>query len=134
ASAGKRALRNLALSYLGELDDEEVHALMQKQYDNANNMTDRMAALAALANSRAAGRAAALAQFYSDFEQEPLVIDKWFSLQAMARTTDVAAVRELMQHPAFSLKNPNRARSLVFSFCNGNPSRFHAIDGSGYAF
>lgn len=134
ASAGKRALRNLSLSYLGELDDEEIHALMQKQYDNANNMTDRMAALAALANSRAAGRAAALARFYSDFEQEPLVIDKWFSLQAMARTTDVAAVRELMKHPAFSLKNPNRARSLIFSFCNGNPSRFHATDGSGYEF
>ena len=134
ASAGKRALRNLALSYLGELDDDDAHAMMQAQYDQANNMTDRMASLAALANSSAPGRAAALARFYSDFEQEPLVVDKWFSLQAMARTTDVAAVRELMKHPAFSLKNPNRARSLIFSFCNGNPARFHAVDGSGYAF
>lgn len=134
ASSGKRALRNLALSYLGELDDGEVHAMMQAQYDRANNMTDRTASLAALANSSAPGRAAALARFYSDFEQEPLVIDKWFSLQAMARTTDVAAVRELMKHPAFSMKNPNRARSLIFSFCNGNPARFHAADGSGYAF
>lgn len=134
ASSGKRALKNLALSYLAELDDADAHALAQAQYDAANNMTDRMAALAALANSQAPGRAAALAKFYSDFELEPLVIDKWFSLQAMARTTDVTAVRTLMKHPAFSIKNPNRARSLIFSFCNGNPSRFHAADGSGYAF
>lgn len=133
-SAGKRALKNLALSYIAELDDADAHVLAQAQYDNANNMTDRMASLSALANSQAPGKAAALAQFYSDFEQEPLVIDKWFSLQAMARTTDVAAVRRLMQHPAFSIKNPNRARSLIFSFCNGNPSQFHATDGSGYVF
>ena len=134
ASSGKRALKNLALSYLAELDDAEAHALAQAQYDAANNMTDRMASLAALANSQVPGKAEALARFYSDFEQEPLVIDKWFSLQAMARTTDVAAVRTLMKHPAFSIKNPNRARSLIFSFCNGNPSRFHAADGSGYAY
>lgn len=134
ASAGKRALKNLALSYLGELDDQDAHGLMQKQYDHADNMTDRLAALSALANSQAPGKAAALAKFYSDFEEEPLVIDKWFSLQAMARTTDVAVVRGLMQHHAFSIKNPNRARSLIFSFCNGNPSRFHATDGSGYVF
>ncbi|MBF8179489.1 aminopeptidase N [Herminiimonas contaminans] len=134
ASSGKRALKNLALSYLAELDDADAHTLAQAQYDAANNMTDRMASLAALANSQAPGKAAALAKFYSDFELEPLVIDKWFSLQAMARTTDVAAVRTLMKHPAFSIKNPNRARSLIFSFCNGNPSRFHAADGSGYAF
>ena len=133
-SSGKRALKNLALSYIAELDDADAHALAQAQYDAANNMTDRMASLSALVNSRALGKAAALAKFYSDFEQEPLVIDKWFSLQAMARTTDVAAVRKLMQHPAFSIKNPNRARSLIFSFCNGNPSRFHEADGSGYVF
>ncbi|MFJ7567968.1 aminopeptidase N [Herminiimonas sp. NPDC097707] len=133
-SSGKRALKNLALSYIAELDDADAHTLAQAQYDAADNMTDRMAALSALANSHAPGKAAALARFYSDFEQEPLVIDKWFSLQAMARTADVAAVRTLMQHPAFSIKNPNRARSLIFSFCNGNPSRFHAADGSGYVF
>jgi aminopeptidase N len=133
-SAGKRGLKNLALSYLLELDDADSHLLAQSQYDNANNMTDRLAALSALANSSAPGRSEALARFYTDFEQEALVVDKWFALQAMARTTDVAAVRELMRHPAFTLKNPNRARSLIFSFCNGNPSQFHAIDGSGYAF
>jgi aminopeptidase N len=108
--------------------------LAQTQYDHANNMTDRLAALSALANSNAAGKHAALASFYKEFEHEALVIDKWFSLQAMARTTDVPRVRELMSHPAFTLKNPNRARSLIFSFCNGNPSQFHAADGSGYQF
>ena len=133
-SAGKRALKNLALSYIVENDDAEAHHLAQTQYDNANNMTDRIAALTALANSSAPGRDAALASFYEEFEQEALVIDKWFSLQATSRTTDVAAVRALMKHPAFTLKNPNRARSLIFSFCNGNPSQFHAVDGSGYEF
>jgi len=133
-SAGKRALKNLALSYVLEMDDADAHLLAQTQCDNANNMTDRMAALGALANSSAPGRAEALARFYDDFEQEALVIDKWFALQASARSTDVAAVRALMKHPAFTLKNPNRARSLIFSFCNGNPSQFHAVDGSGYEF
>jgi aminopeptidase N len=133
-AAGKRALKNMALFYLSELDDAHAHALMQKQYEQANNMTDRIAALTAIVNGHAPGKTDALADFYREFEDEPLVIDKWFSLQAMAPTADVAAVRELMQHRAFSLKNPNRARSLIFSFCNGNPSGFHATDGSGYAF
>src|SRR6202022_3139375 len=88
----------------------------------------------AVVNGNALGKDAALARFYEEFEHEALVIDKWFTLQAMARSTDVAAVRKLMTHPAFTLKNPNRARSLIFSFCNGNPSQFHAVDGSGYRF
>ncbi|HEX7646487.1 MAG TPA: aminopeptidase N [Noviherbaspirillum sp.] len=133
-SAGKRGLKNLALAYLAELNDADAHLLAQRQYDSANNMTDRMAALTALVNSSAPGREEALAHFYREFENEALVIDKWFSLQATARTTDVAVVRKLMEHPAFTLKNPNRARSLIFSFCNGNPAQFHAVDGSGYDF
>jgi aminopeptidase N len=133
-SAGKRALKNTALSYLAELDDDQAFSLAQQQYDGASNMTDRIGALAALIHGHAPGRQRALEKFYADFENEPLVIDKWFALQAMARSTDVAEVRALMQHPAFTLKNPNRARSLIFSFCNGNPSQFHAVDGSGYAF
>ncbi|RJG06938.1 aminopeptidase N [Noviherbaspirillum cavernae] len=134
ASAGKRGLKNLALSYMIELDDIEAHVLAQTQYDNANNMTDRLVALTALVNSNAPGKVAALDTFYNEFENEALVIDKWFMLQATARTTDVKAVRKLMKHSAFTLKNPNRARSLLFGFCNGNPSQFHAVDGSGYAF
>jgi aminopeptidase N len=132
--AAKRALKNLALSYMSELDDQEAHALVQHQYEGANNMTDRLAALSALVHSNAVGREAALKRFYDDFEQEALVIDKWFMLQGSAHTTDVSAARNLMQHPAFNLKNPNRARSLLFSFCVGNASRFHAADGSGYKF
>ena len=133
-SAGKRALANCALAYLAELDDEAVHALAQHQFDHASNMTDRLAALTVLINTAAPGRQKALSAFYKEFKTEPLVIDKWFMLQATARSTDVESVRTLMRHPAFSMTNPNRARSLIFSFCNSNPAQFHAADGSGYAF
>jgi len=138
ADAGQRALKNLALSYLSELDDAQVSALAQSQYDQANNMTDRSAALTALLQAGGAAAAQALAHFYSRFEKDPLVIDKWFALQAVRRGSAgeriIDTVRELMQHPAFTLRNPNRARSLIFSFCSGNPAQFHAADGSGYAF
>ncbi|MDB5822393.1 MAG: pepN [Herminiimonas sp.] len=134
AAAGKRGLRNVALSYLAELNDADTHRLAQQQGDAADNMTDRLAALSALVNTTAPARERSLDAFYREFEQEPLVIDKWFALQATARRTDVAAVRKLMKHPAFSLKNPNRARSLIFSFVNGNPAQFHETDGSGYEF
>jgi aminopeptidase N len=131
---GRRALRNTALSYLSELQDGESHKLMQDQLDHATNMTDRLAALVAMVNANAPGVQLALQQFYDDFEDEPLVIDKWFTLQAAAPATDVRSVRKLMQHPAFTLKNPNRARSLLFAFCNNNPAQFHRADGSGHAF
>ena len=134
-SAGKRALKNLALSYLLIAPGEQELALAQQQFDHAGNMTDRAAALGALIHSGSTAQAqAALASFYADFENEALVVDKWFAMQAAAPSTDVQAVRQLMTHPAFTLKNPNRARSLIFNFTNGNPSQFHAADGSGYAF
>ncbi|HAT30045.1 MAG TPA: aminopeptidase N, partial [Janthinobacterium sp.] len=132
-SAGKRGLKNLALAYLLIAPGAAELKLAQRQFDTAGNMTDRAAALAALIHSGAPS-AKALSAFYRDFEQEALVIDKWFALQASAPSTDVAGVRALMKHPAFTLKNPNRARSLIFNFCAGNPSQFHAPDGSGYAF
>ena len=134
-SAGKRALKNLALSYLLIAPEAAELDLARLQFDNAGNMTDRAAALAALIHSGSQPHAqAALSSFYADFENEALVVDKWFAMQAAAPTTDVQAVRQLMTHPAFTLKNPNRARSLIFNFTNGNPSQFHAADGSGYAF
>ncbi|MDL2358559.1 MAG: DUF3458 domain-containing protein, partial [Pseudomonadota bacterium] len=133
-SAGRRGLKNLALSYLAAASDAAGILLAQAQFDQAGNMTDRVAALVALIHAGAPGASAALRDFYRDFDNEALVIDKWFAIQAAAPTTDVKAVRALMQHRAFNLKNPNRARSLVFSFCAGNPSQFHAPDGSGYAF
>lgn len=137
-SAAKRALKNVALSYLLAWPDDATFTLAKTQFDEAQNMTDRLAALSGLCNfsgsaknAKAAGQS--LQKFYKDFKNEALVIDKWFMLQATAHTTDVAKVRELMQHPAFTLSNPNRARSLIFNFCNANPSRFHAADGSAYA-
>jgi aminopeptidase N len=133
-SAGKRALKNLCLAYLTAAQDEEGLALAQKQFDEAGNMTDRVAALSALLHARAPGADDALQRFYDEFEDDALVIDKWFAMQASAAITDVPAVRTLMRHPAFNLRNPNRARSLISSFCAGNPVQFHAPDGSGYAF
>ncbi|MDP3670903.1 MAG: aminopeptidase N [Telluria sp.] len=134
ASAGRRGLKNLALSYLAAAPVDASIALTQAQFDNAGNMTDRVAALVALMHAGADSAPDALERFYRDFEQEALVVDKWFAIQAAAPGTDVSAVRTLMQHPAFNFRNPNRVRSLVFAFCSGNPAQFHAPDGSGYAF
>ena len=133
-SAGKRGLKNLCLSYLLGWKDESTLDLAHAQIDAANNMTDRVAALMGLVNSGSPSAELPLKRFYTDFKNEALVVDKWFSLQAVATHTDVKTVRKLMTHPAFTLKNPNRARSLIFSFCNGNPAQFHAVDGSGYDF
>lgn len=134
ASIGKRALKNLALAYLNAAPDDASLALAQKQFDGATNMTDRVAALSALVHARAPAASDALQRFYDEFQGEALVVDKWFAMQAAAPTTDVDRVRDLMTHKAFTLRNPNRARSLVSTFCAGNPVGFHAPDGSGYAF
>jgi aminopeptidase N len=134
ASIGKRALKNLALAYLCAAPDDDSLALAQRQFDGATNMTDRVAALSALVHARAPAAGDALQRFYDEFQGEALVVDKWFAMQAAAPTTDVNRVRELMTHKAFTLRNPNRARSLVSTFCAGNAVGFHAPDGSGYAF
>ncbi len=139
AAAGQRALKNLALSYLLAADQATASTVQQAltQYDNADNMTDRSAALAGLLYLGDAHAQNALADFYQRFAQEPLAIDKWFSLQATQRGADgqvIEIVRSLLQHPAFHLQNPNRARSLIFAFVMNNPAQFHAADGSGYAF
>jgi aminopeptidase N len=132
-SAGKRALKNLCLSYLMVAPEQAEIQLAQQQFENASNMTDRSAALVALIHSGAEA-GPYLKAFYDDFENEALVIDKWFAMQAAAPTTKVDAVRKLMEHPAFTLKTPNRARALIFNFISGNPSQFHAADGSAYEF
>jgi aminopeptidase N len=134
-SAGRRSLRNLCLSYLMELDDVPVRALCVKQFETADNMTDSMAALTALANTDCGERSEALDKFYAKWKDESLVLDKWFAVQATSRLPDtLAAVKRLMSHPAFNLKNPNKVRAVIGSFCQGNQVRFHAADGSGYAF
>ena len=136
--AGKRALKNLALSCLLMLDDPGYCRMAIAQYHSADNMTDRLAALTSLVHAGCMDRMpeakALLDHFYAEFENEALVIDKWFSLQATSPHADVATVRKLMEHPAFTLRNPNRARSLIFGFCHNNMAQFHAVDGSGYEF
>ncbi|VCU72552.1 Aminopeptidase N [Pigmentiphaga humi] len=134
-SAGRRALKNLALAYLMAGSVEGAQQQAQAQYQGARNMTDRMAALSTLVNyGEAAAATAALTDFYERWQDDPLVVDKWFTLQATARSTTVETVEGLMVHPAFSLRNPNRARSLVFQFCLNNPIGFHRADGSGYRY
>jgi aminopeptidase N len=133
AAAGKRGLRNLALAYLLVQPTAEAMKLAEAQFDQASNMTDRAAAMVSMIHS-GADVSQRLETFYQEFKGEPLVVDKWFTMQATAPHTDVARVRALMQHPAFTLKNPNRARSLLFAFCNANPPQFHAADGSAYEF
>lgn len=102
-------------------------------------MTDRFAALSALVNTAAPQAAEALTDFHARFADEPLVLDKWFALQASARPSSapqsmVDRIRQLLKHPDFTLKNPNRARSVVHTFCIGNTAGFHTPDGAGYAF
>src|SRR5260221_3297840 len=134
-SAGQRALRNLCLGYLMELDDVQVRALCIAQFDAADNMTDSMAALSALVNAEGGDREDALQKFYEKWKDEPLVLDKWFAVQATSRLPDtLSVVKSLMRHPAFTLKNTNRVRSVVSSFCHANQVHFHAADVSGYAF
>jgi aminopeptidase N len=131
--AGKRALKNMALAHLLAADDGQARDWAVAQYEQASNMTDRLGALSALVNHSDADTATrVLSHFYEQWQQDPLVIDKWFSLQATARSTTVQTVRGLMAHPAFTLRNPNRARALVFQFCLNNARGLHVADGSGY--
>jgi aminopeptidase N len=133
-SAGRRALRNAALGFLMELGEPRFRALCLKQLETADNMTDAFAALVWLANCDCSERAPALEAFYGKWKDEPLVVDKWLAVQASSRLRSALAdAKRLMDHPAFSIRNPNKVYALVGGFC-GNQVRFHAADGSGYAF
>jgi len=130
-SIGRRSLRNLCLGYLGELGQS---ALAYEQFQRADNMTDSMAALHTLVNLDCPEREKALAEFYERWKDEPLVVDKWLAVQAGSRLpTTLHKVKELLSHPAFDLKVPNRVYALIRTFA-ANHVRFHAADGSGYAF
>ncbi|QWT41201.1 aminopeptidase N [Dickeya dadantii] len=132
---GKRALRNVCLSYLAFADREQADVLAAAQFTDADNMTDSLAAMAASVAAQLPCRDTLLTAFDERWHQDGLVMDKWFALQASSPARDVLSrVRELLNHRSFSLNNPNRLRSLVGSFCAGNPSAFHAVDGSGYQF
>ncbi|MEE9396309.1 MAG: aminopeptidase N [Methylococcales bacterium] len=134
-TAGRRRLKNTCLNYLKELNTKAVYELCNQQFLNAHNMTDQIAALSTIVNSDNPEKAEYLNQFYKQWQDEPLVIDKWFSIQAtshMPGTMDV--VNKLLGHSAFDLKNPNRVRSLVGAFAQANPVHFHATNGQGYEF
>jgi len=167
--AGRRALKNLALSYLvagAEALQEntkpsveveasgsgaktpstaaeaavtrhqsEANALVLEQFEQATNMTDRMAAFSISVQEAPKDKALEVIQrFYEAWQHDALVVDKWFGVQAASPKSNVATIQALMTHPAFTLRNPNRARAVIFMFCIGNPSGLHAKDGSGYRF
>jgi aminopeptidase N len=141
AQAGCRALANLALAMLvrhaARVGDPVWPGRSLQRFKDATNMTDRFGALAALVDAHSELADAALERFHALFAHEALVIDKWFALQAGAPERDgrvFARVRALMQHRDFTLRNPNRARSLIGSLCLRNPGAFHRADGAGYAF
>jgi aminopeptidase N len=133
-SSGKRALRNLCLGVLMELDTSDVRALCYEQYAQSDNMTESFAALGFLANCDCIERVKALESFYDKWKSEPLVVDKWLAVQAASRLPGtLARVRELLGHPAFDIKVPNKVYALIRSF-SANHVRFHGADGGGYAF
>jgi len=132
---GQRRLKNLLLSYLMSTEDKDSAAICLQQFNTGSNMTDVMAALMLIADSNLSQREQVLADFDRRWRQDPLVMDKWFSVQAMAHHPQVLQqVKGLMQHPAFSIVNPNKVRALIGAFVMNNPVRFHSADGSGYSF
>ena len=134
-SAGRRSLKNLCLSYLMELDDAELRGWCMSQFQQADNMTDVLAALACFTLTDCPEREQVIAEFHQRWASDTLVLDKWFSLQAMSHLPGtLASVEKLMEHPAFDIKNPNKVRSLIGAFCHGNQVRFHDASGAGYAF
>ena len=145
AQSGRRALANLALQMLVldamQTGDTVWPGRAYQRFKDAGQMTDRYGALAALVDGQSPLAAPALERFHALFAGDDLVIDKWFNLQARAAEPLTAGpgivlqrVKALMQHPDFSLKNPNRARSLVAGYCRENPAAFHRTDAAGYVF
>ncbi|MDR2155469.1 MAG: aminopeptidase N [Burkholderiaceae bacterium] len=140
-ASGRRALAGLALRNLclaASVDGDPVWpGKAYQRFKDATNMTDRLHALDALIHSGHELAARALQRYHDRFCDEPLALDKWFALQARAPDRDgdvLPVVRQLVRHPDFHLRNPNRARSLIFSYCHGNPAAFHRRDAAGYVF
>jgi aminopeptidase N len=140
-SSGRRALTGLALTHLclaaRRSGDSVWPGKALQRFKDAGNMTDRFNALAALVTSGHELAAPALQRFHALFKDEPLVLDKWFALQAGAPDRGgniLPAVKQLMTHRDFNIRNPNRARSVIFSYCSANPGAFHRPDAAGYVF
>jgi aminopeptidase N len=133
SSAGKRALRNQILSLLIMCEGEGGEELAVQQYHEASNMTDRFAALASLTHHEKPSADALLSAFHDRYADDALVIDKWLSLQASSpKDGTLERVKSLLEHPSFSLNNPNRARSLIGAFAMNNARQFNRPDGKGY--
>ena len=131
-SINDRRLKNVVLAYLSSDDNSNASELLLRQFDQADNMTDKQAALSLLCDSEIPERGEAIAKFYDQYKDDPLVIDKWFAVQALSKQSDtVAKVTALMSHEAFNIENPNRVRSLIAAFTQ-NQVRFHSADGVGY--
>jgi len=132
----RRALQNIALAYLMFSERSDILSLCLDQFDTADNMTERLSALASLINSPfEEKRALALETFAEHFKDNPLVMDQWFSVQAASPLPGgLERVQALMQHPAFTLKNPNKVRALIGAFAGQNLINFHSADGAGYRF
>ena len=135
-AVARRSLRNTALAWLLHIDDEEGRTLATSQFNEADNMTDRMGALRALVNSGyEKEQEQALADFYQQWKDDPQVVEQWFAVQSgSTRTGGLRKVHELMEHPAFDWKNPNKIRSVIGVFAGQNLPAFHAEDGAGYQF
>ncbi|MDH4558550.1 aminopeptidase N [Pseudomonas sp. BN417] len=136
AHIARRTLQNIALSYLMQSGKAEVLEACLEQFNQCDNMTERLSALAVLVNSRfEAEKTGALERFAEYFKDDPLVMDQWFSVQAgCGLPGGLERVQALMQHPAFTLKNPNKVRALIGAFANQNLVNFHRADGAGYRF
>ncbi len=134
-SAGKRALKAVLLDYLVAYGHSDGLLAAREQFGNADNMTDKMAALSALSTRPGDDREQIFEAFYHSYQHEHLVIDKWFAAQAViGETSTLERVKLLTQHPAFSFSNPNRVRALIGTFAMNNPTQFNRADGQGYRF
>ena len=132
---GRRRLKNVCLDFLNVLDQPESHELVLKQFRSSRTMTDRVAALSAMINSHHPLKDECLDDFYRQWREDDLVVNKWFALQASCRLPGtLERVETLMSHPAFDSGMPNHVRSLIGSFSQANPPNFHAEDGAGYRF
>jgi aminopeptidase N len=133
--AGRRSLKNVCLDFLAVTERSNAIARAFAQYQNADNMTDRMAALETLSQHDRPERATALEDFYGRYSDDPLIIDKWLALQAaIPEPATLDRVRALTSHRAFSMANPNRVRALIGSFAHSNQTQFNRADGAGYDF
>ncbi|MDO6446039.1 aminopeptidase N [Colwellia sp. 1_MG-2023] len=132
-SIGERALKNKCFSYLSEVAEHQ--SLITKHYEKSDNMTDTLAALSACAKVEHSDFSMLMADFEQQWYETPLVMDKWFTIQASLASEEIFThLDKLLSHPLFTLKNPNRARALIGAFAHQNPRYFHCISGRGYQF